>query len=92
MFQKLCFDAFSFEFQAKDSDADKPPKTSGNTAPKGGEEAVAPVDDGDMAVVVDGTDNIAGNLFWLQHHGIVEITAQQIGIHEAGTDIGEVNL
>ena len=60
--------------------------------PEGGQDSVAPVDDLNVAFVVDGFDDLAGDLFGFEHHGITEVTAEQVGIDETGADVGETDF
>ena len=41
---------------------------------------------------MEGVDDLAGDLVGLEHHGIVEIVIEQIGIDKAGTDVGEADF
>ena len=68
------------------------PEATGDAAPEGSEQAVAPVDDTDVAMVVDGSDDVARHVLGLEHHRIVEVARQQGGIDESWTDIREVNI
>ena len=71
--------------------SDSAPEASGDSAPEGREKAVSPVDDPDVAMAVDGLDNLPGHSFWLEHHGVVEITIEQGCVYKTRADVGEVN-
>jgi hypothetical protein len=42
-------------------------------------------------MVADGLDNLPGHSFWLEHHGVVEITIEQGCVYKTRADVGEVN-
>ena len=68
------------------------PKTSGDSTPEGCQEAVFPVDDSDVLVMVDGSDDFFGHFFGFEHHRIMEIATEQGGVDKAWTDIGESDV
>ena len=68
------------------------PEGAWEAAPEGGQNGVAPVYDLNVAFVVDGFDDLTGDLFGFEHHGITEVTAEQVGINEAGADVGETDF
>ena len=68
------------------------PDETGNAAPEGCEQAVAPVDDANVLTTVDGGDNLSGDILGLEHHRIMEIAIEQGGIHEARSDIGKMDV
>ena len=68
------------------------PEAAGDAAPEGGEQTVAPVDDAHMALTMEGPDDVLGDGLGLHEHGIVELTVKQVGIDEAGTNIGEADI
>ena len=45
-----------------------------------------------MPLALDCTHNLAGHLVGLQHHGIMEIAFQQVGIDKAGTNVSETDF
>ena len=65
------------------------PDETGNSAPQCGEDTVFPINDTNVILVVDGTDNLLGNLVRTKHHGVFESTSKQCRINEAGPDISE---
>ena len=53
------------------------PEASGNSAPEGSQEAILPVDDSDVLAMVDGGDDLFGNLLGFEHHRIMEVASEQ---------------
>ena len=68
------------------------PEGAWDAAPEGGHDSVAPVDDLDVAFVLDGADDLAGDFFGFEHHGVMEVAFQQVGIDEAWADVGETDF
>ena len=42
-----------------------------------------------MALVVDGFDNLSSYIIGFEHHGVMEVSAQQVGIDKARTDVSK---
>ena len=68
------------------------PDGAGDATPEGREEAVFPIDDADVLLVVDGVDDLLGYWLWLEQHGVVELTIEEGRIYKTWTDICELDL
>jgi len=66
------------------------PKGAGDEAPEEYKDAVAPIDDAYATAMLEGTDDFACHRFDLHQQGVAGI-AQQVGGHEARTDVGKVD-
>ena len=58
---------------------DSTPDETGHPAPKGGQDAITPVDDADMLPAVEGSDYLVGHLSGTKHHGVTEVAAEADG-------------
>ena len=68
------------------------PEGAGDATPEGCEEAVFPVDDADVLLVVDGVEDFLGYGLWLEQHGVVEVAIEEGRIHKTWTDICELDV
>ena len=68
------------------------PEASRDSAPEGCQEAVFPIDDSDVLVMVDGEDDFFGYFLGLEHHRVMEIATEQGRVNKAGTDVGESDV
>ena len=67
------------------------PEATWDASPEGSEETIAPVDDADVVVSLDGTDDLTCDVLRSKHHRITEITSQQRRIHKSRSDIRKTN-
>lgn len=67
------------------------PQPARDAAPQSREDAPSPIDDGNVAVTDNCTDNGSGNLLRLHCHGIRTAIVDKRGAYEAGTDVSEAD-
>ena len=68
------------------------PQDTWQAAPKRCQDGIFPIYDHNMALVVDGFDNLSSYLVGFEHHGVMEVSAQQIGIDKARADVGKADF
>ena len=68
------------------------PDASWHPAPQCRKDAVFPVDNDNVTAMLDSVYDMPGHGVGFQHHGVSEVSAQQIGIDKAGSDIREINI
>ena len=61
-------------------------------APKGCEQAIAPVNNQHMTAMVNSIGNSTRYTLRTQHHGIMEITSKQVGVDKAWPNIGDADI
>ena len=78
-------------FFLHDSYCDRAFKEDGtrDASPEGGQDGISPVYDLDVAFTVDSADYLACHFFGFKHHGVMEISFQQVGVNETRTDVCE---
>ena len=69
-----------------------PPYGARDASPQGGKDGIFPINHLDMALTVNGFDDVSCHSLRLQHHGVMEIALEQVGIDETWANVSKTDF